>query len=117
MRYRVIEVQFGSRADEPDRYMRKRDEIWGRVREWLLTGCLPEDGDLADDLVTPEYKITLNGQIQMESKEEMKKRGHASPDIADALALTFASAVARLDAPVSRKRERMASGVDFSVFG
>lgn len=117
MRYRVIEVQFGSRADEPDRYMRKRDEIWGRVREWLLTGCLPDDGDLADDLVTPEYKITLNGQIQMESKEEMKKRGHASPDIADALALTFASAVARLDAPVSRKRERRAGGVDFPLFG
>jgi len=37
----------------------------------------------------PEYKITSNGKLQLESKEDMKKRGVSSPDVADALALTL----------------------------
>jgi hypothetical protein len=42
------------------------------------------------DLLGPEYEIALKGQLKLESKESMKKRGIGSPDDADALALTFA---------------------------
>ncbi|MCP4538936.1 MAG: hypothetical protein GY832_17515, partial [Chloroflexi bacterium] len=44
---------------------------------------------LRSDLLGPEYKYTLSGQTVLERKEDMKKRGIASPDAADALALTF----------------------------
>ena len=42
------------------------------------------------DLISPEYEVLPNGAIKLESKDSMKKRGLHSPDIADALALTFA---------------------------
>jgi hypothetical protein len=83
-------VNFGSSADDPKLWNRKREEMWGRMREWIKDGCLPNDEDLKADLIAPEYEILLNGAIKLESKENMKKRGVGSPDIADALALTFA---------------------------
>jgi phage terminase large subunit len=41
------------------------------------------------ELTAPRYKIASDGRVQMESKEDMKKRGVASPNLADALCLTF----------------------------
>ena len=55
---------------------------------------LPEDDELASELASPQYKYTSSGKIKIESKDEMKKRGIRSPDKADALALTMASAAA-----------------------
>lgn len=84
-------VQFGASADDPEAYDRKRDEMWGRMKEWLADGgTIPNDPALIDDLASPEYDFKLGGQVKLESKKDMKKRGLASPDAADALALTFA---------------------------
>lgn len=83
-------VNFGWSADDPKSWNRKRDEMWGRMREWLKSATLREDADLLSDLISPEYEILLNGATKLESKEAMKKRGVSSPDIADGLALTFA---------------------------
>lgn len=83
-------VNFGSAADDPTQWSRKREEMWGRMREWLKDGSLVDDGALADDLTSPEFDVNLNGSIKLERKEDMKKRGLSSPDAADALALTFA---------------------------
>ena len=52
---------------------------------------MPEDDELAAELVSPTYKYTSTGKIKLESKEEMRKRGIKSPDKADSLALTMAS--------------------------
>jgi hypothetical protein len=41
--------------------------------------------------------------VQLERKEDMKKRGLASPDNGDALALTFAEPLARADSPMRRR--------------
>lgn len=86
----VIEVQFGSTADDPRKYANKRAEMWGRMREWLPIGSLEKDEELVTDLTGVEYGFTVKDQILLESKESMKKRGLASPDDGDALALTFA---------------------------
>ncbi len=84
-------VQFGGSADEPDRYDRKRDEIWGRAKAFLTdNGTIPNDRGLKEDLTNPEYEIVRQGQIKIESKKDMKKRGLSSPDAADAFCLTFA---------------------------
>lgn len=89
--YPVRGVQFGAAADEPEIYDRKRDEMWGRMKEWLVDGgTIPRDQGLIDDLTSPEFDIKPGGQIKLESKKDMKKRGLASPDAADALCLTFA---------------------------
>ena len=88
-----IEVNFGNRAEDI-RYNNKRAEMWGSMREWLETGTFPNDRELIDDLIGVEYGFTPTNKIQLEKKEDMKKRGLASPDMADALAMTFAYPVA-----------------------
>jgi hypothetical protein len=105
MGYLVHEVWFGSESDREE-YADKRTELWGEIREWLKGGCLPENNvDLIDDLVGPNYKfVGAAEKIKLESKEEMKKRGHHSPDTADALACTFFVKVARKDNSLSRKK-------------
>ena len=60
------------------------------MRHWLKTGDIPDDAALAADLAGPEYGFDAKGRIQLERKEDMKRRGLASPDAGDALALTFA---------------------------
>lgn len=117
--YRVIEVQSGEKADDADKYLNKRGEMWGEMREWLSIGCIDKDDALIDDLTGPEYSIHLKGQIKLETKDSMKKRGLASPDDADSLALTFAVPIARRDLNLTARRSRMTGRVaqsDYDIF-
>lgn len=97
----VTEVQFGGAADNAglgisgaagERYANKRAEMWGAMRAWLAVGAIPNDPELFADLTGVEYGFAGKGgdAIVLERKEDMKKRGLASPDYGDALALTFA---------------------------
>jgi hypothetical protein len=88
---RGINVAESSSMNE--KYSRLRDELWFAAREWLEErDCkLPEDEELVNDLCKPRFKFTSNGKLKVESKDEMKRRGMNSPDVADALCLTFAS--------------------------
>lgn len=81
-----------------------RDELWLSVKEWLQQrACkLPKDEGLRQELVSPTYTFTSSGKIKVEGKEQMKKRGMRSPDIADALCLTFAGAGALVGGRASR---------------
>ncbi|MBX3502806.1 MAG: terminase [Alphaproteobacteria bacterium] len=94
--YGVMGVEFGGASDGTRvnnvtaKYANKRAEMWGNAREWLKDGAIPDDAELADDLTGPEYGFNSRDEIQLEKKEDMKKRGLASPDMGDALALTFA---------------------------
>jgi hypothetical protein len=66
-----------------------------RAKEWLLHGAIPEhDTRLETDAVGPGYHINTAGKLVLESKDDMQRRGIASPDDFDALALTFAQRVA-----------------------
>jgi hypothetical protein len=69
--------------------------MWGGAKEWCKTGCLPDDRDLQADLTAVNYGYDANNAILLEKKDDMKKRGLASPDDGDAFALTFAMPVAR----------------------
>ena len=68
--------------------------MWGDMRDWPKTASIPVDRQLKSDLTGPAMKIDSSGAIQLEGKKEMKARGLASPDAADALAVTFAFRVA-----------------------
>jgi phage terminase large subunit len=96
LKLKVIEVNAGARAGQERRYVNKRAEMWGRMKEWLGgRGVISEwDADLAAELTGPLYGFDASNRIYLEKKEDMKKRGLKSPDIADALALTFAEPVA-----------------------
>lgn len=75
-----------------DKYLRLRDELWFLAREWFESRDVKmnyEDDELIAELTAPRYAFMSNGKIKVESKEQMKKRGHSSPDRADAFCLTF----------------------------
>ncbi|MDE2098387.1 MAG: terminase [Patescibacteria group bacterium] len=75
-------------------YANRRAEIWGKMRDWLSADAeLPDDPEIEQDLTGVQYGMNGRGQIQLEKKSDMKSRGLASPDIGDALALTFAVSV------------------------
>lgn len=71
-----------------------RAYMWDEMRKWLLEGgAIPKDDILRQDLISPELAPRHDGIKQLESKEDMKRRGLQSPNRADALALTFVAAL------------------------
>jgi hypothetical protein len=92
----VEDIQFGSKAlnaTNQVKYAQRRSEMWGNMRDMLQYLAIPNSSELRDQLIGPEYDYNLRGELQLEKKSDMKRRGLASPDIADALALTFARPV------------------------
>jgi hypothetical protein len=81
-----------------------RDELWLCVKEWLAArACyIPKNDDLRQELVAPTYSFLSNGKLKVESKGELKKRGMRSPDLADALCLTFAADTALVGGRASK---------------
>lgn len=93
--FKVDDVVASSRPLDGRKYANLRAEMWGNMRDWLgRYGCLPDDRELRDDLVAIEYGFNNAGAILLEKKEDVKSRGYGSPDVADALAMTFARPVA-----------------------
>lgn len=88
--WRVSAVNVAEKAKDDEQFLNLRAEIFHALKEWIASAELPRDDDFYE-LSAIRYKFTSRGQLQIESKEDMKKRGLASPDIADALALTMAS--------------------------
>ena len=92
----VIGINSAERADDHQTYANKRAEMWWRMQKWLDDyPCR-----LPNDMAAPGFKHTSNGLKLLESKDDMRKRGIRSPDIGDALALTFSVNVAPRDSDV-----------------
>ena len=90
----VIEVPFGGSASRPNQYANKRAEMWHEMAQWIKTeGVIPNLPDLKADLCQVCYDYDALGRLRLESKEKIKERTGKSPDLADALALTFAAPV------------------------
>ena len=93
----VIEVNFGGRSTS-DRYNNKRTEMWHTMAEAIRAGlAIPNELDLKIELATPVYKYDAANRIVLESKDDIRKRlpDAGSPDLADALALTYAQPVVK----------------------
>ena len=77
-----------------DRYQNRRAEMWWSMANWVKDAWLPDNSELVAELTAPTYSYAnAAGKLQLESKEDLKSRGLPSPDLADALALTFAEPV------------------------
>jgi hypothetical protein len=105
-RYKVKGVNFGNKSTKPVMYGNKRAEMWGTMREWLKEASIPNDRFLKTDLIAPLVKPDSKGTIFLESKKDMKARGLASPDAADAIAVTFAFPVGSRTGRVDNRTKR-----------
>jgi hypothetical protein len=111
-RYKIRGVNFGNKSKNPLMYGNKRAEMWGSMREWLKSASIPSDRMLKSDLISPMMKPDSKGTIFLESKKDMRARGLASPDAADAICVTFAFPMAhRETVDKSPRRGYSASGV------
>ena len=112
--YDVIEIPFGGKATKPEQYINRRTEMWWLMKEWIEEGgAIPNDTALKQELATPIYWYDNVGRRVLESKDQIKKRlqGAGSPDLADALALTFALPVAKKELEdIYIKRRKEATG-------
>jgi hypothetical protein len=115
-----FDIQFGGKPDQVgyaegaagEKYANKRAEMWGMLRSWLKTACIPDENDIAEQLIGPTFTLNLRSEILLESKEMMAGRGLPSPDIADAMALTFAYPIAPKQLRIERGSAMVESEYD-----
>jgi hypothetical protein len=107
----VFEVNFGDTVQDKH-YGNRRAQMWGRLKEWLNLGAIPDDHKIYQPFMDPGFHHRT-GKLYLESKQDMAKRGVKSPDGPDALALTFAQSVA----PVPQISPRSASSEEYSAYG
>ena len=77
---------------EKEKYTNLRAELFWRTREWILKGGKLERNEDWFQLCQVKYRVKLEGtrgKLQIISKEELAGDGVLSPDVADALSMTF----------------------------
>ncbi len=116
-----IGVNGGRRATRHTAYYNLRAEMWARMKKWLEAGgSIPADEKLFADLEGLQYGFDARNRLKLEKKEDLKSRGLASPDRADALSMTFAADVEKNQpewrAPADARDGRHAQ-TDYDVFG
>lgn len=86
----AYDINFGHKS--PDReYANKRTEMWCKMADWLRKGgIIPDIPMLVEEISMPLYDVTERNEKILESKAKMRERCGKSPDLADALCLTFA---------------------------
>jgi len=93
--YPVVGVNVSESATDKQRFMRLRDDLWFRARDWfgekdvsVATGDDEMDLEFVAELTVPTYKPTSSGKFVVESKDDLKARGVNSPDLADSFIVT-----------------------------
>ncbi len=93
MGYDCVEgVNVARSANDKEKFRNLRAELWSDTRDWLsgeLPVQIPDDDELHGELCSLGFKFTSSGQLQIESKDDLRARGMPSPDGADALCLTM----------------------------
>jgi hypothetical protein len=91
----MVEFHGGGTPSDPHKYLNRRAEVWGEMRDWLAGAQIPDEAEIETDLTGPDYGYhPTKGCLTLEKKDEMKARGVDSPDLGDSLAMTFAVKVA-----------------------
>jgi phage terminase large subunit len=86
-------VNFGAKAIDTDKYPNWISEAWFHLAEIIKEIELPMNTDLLMELTTRQWKMDNKGKRRVESKDDYKKRGFRSPDLADAAIICFAERV------------------------
>lgn len=91
--YCVIGVNVARAANNADQFLNLRAELWHEMKEWFnqdMPVQIPDCPELQKELCGLGYDYNSSGRLVIESKKDAKKRGMESPDMADALMITFA---------------------------
>lgn len=87
--YNVIPINFGAKASNSDKYPNLISEAWFYLQSIIDQISIANDKDLLAELSNREWKMDSKGRRGIESKDDYKKRGFRSPDLADATILCF----------------------------
>jgi hypothetical protein len=88
--YSPTSVKFSEKPDDEAQFANLKAECFWRLKQWIHNGGCLDPSDDWKQLGDIKYKVDSSGRIQIISKDELRKEGKASPDVADALAMTFA---------------------------
>lgn len=87
--YSVVPINFGGEPKDKDKYPNIISESWFYLKSIIKEIDIPKDNDLLMELSTRQFKMDNKGRRVIESKDDYKKRGFRSPDLADALILAY----------------------------
>lgn len=89
----ILAVNFGAKAIDQDKYPNWISEAWFHMADIIKEIELPMDSDLLMELTTRQWKMDNKGKRRVEGKDDYKKRGFRSPDLADAAIICYAREV------------------------
>lgn len=113
MGHGIIKIHFGGIPSDKEKYYNKTAEMADKAKKWLIDGgSIWDDSVLQEQVCNRLYGTTIKGQLKMESKEDMGKRGLESPDISDAWYLTFAVPVANVMVGGKGRQPKMVTTLD-----
>ena len=88
---KIIEFNGSFNAREAHKFANIRAETWWMMKEWIEEhGQLPDD-PMSTEIASINYLEDAKGRILMESKDMLRRQGKKSPDLGDAISMTFGS--------------------------
>ena len=92
-RFDAVGLNGSNSPNNTEMYLNKRVEVFDGLRQRFADGdiSIPNDPELISQLASLTYKYNARGQLQLESKDQIRSTGRQSPDKADAIALAFTS--------------------------
>lgn len=91
--YNVVAVNFGGVPNDKEKYPNWISEAWFNLSEIIEQIQLPNEPDLLMELTTRQWKMDIKGKRKVEGKDEYKRRGFRSPDLADACIICYSKPV------------------------
>lgn len=92
--YNVVAVNFGGEAGDKDKYPNWISEAWFHMADIIAEAQLPFDSDLLMELTNRQWQQDNKGRRKVEGKNDYKKRGFRSPDLADACIICYSNPAA-----------------------
>ncbi len=113
----AVGVNVGNKAKKTERFANLRAQMLDGLRKRFADNdiSIPDDAELISQLASLTYAFTSRGQLQIESKDQIRASGRQSPDKADALTLAFNAPkgnplqiwiLGRPESPSARRRRR-----------
>lgn len=115
---RIVAVKYSEAARQSSTYTNLRSEAWGKIKEWLPTGCIPNgrDQEWITDLTNIRYSYDNAGRYALESKKLLIARGFPSTDMADALGISLTLNDEKQIVSLSSNRHKALTPGGFSGF-
>ena len=100
----LMPIQWGQPASDDKQYANQRAEAWGKFRDWLESGQVPDEDDFALQATSVDYAYDAKFRIQLQSKKDIRKNGGKSPDKIDSACLSMLPDVIQFRGKVAKVR-------------